>query len=455
MILRSIIVTLIILSFLNKEMAFAQKEWTLDECIQYALVNNLDIETQTIITRVDKEQLNQAKRSRLPYIGANSSYNINFGKSVDPNTNDLTYSSFASNSYSLNSSVTLFDGFIKNNQIAYNRFVYLAGIEDEKTLKIDIAFEVMNAFHNTLYYKGLLEIVTQQKELSELNLKKVRKQVEVGISAQTDILEIDARLADEVLLVIRTQNNLKASLLELKRAMNFPVRDEMEIIDIKNDELIRTTELESADNVYSLALKHLPAVKAKNQLLNAFKKSVAISKGNLYPTLTMGAGYNTGYYETRTDEFENTISFKNQFKNNASQYLGASLSIPIFNRWNGRSNIKLTQLSFEKEKVGLENFKNQLYYEIESYCLELAAVSAEYTQAKKQTASNELAFEVAEKKKEQGLINILDFYTSKNLLSNAQSELLRTKLQYLLKRKTIDFYLGKPVLGVNLVSEKQ
>lgn len=131
MILKSIIFTLIIFSFLNKESAFAQKQWNLEECIQYALENNLDIETQTIITRVDKEQLNQAKRSRLPYIGASSGYSVNFGKSVDPNTNNLTYNSFASNSYSLNSSVTLFDGFIKNNQIAYNRFVYLAALASE------------------------------------------------------------------------------------------------------------------------------------------------------------------------------------------------------------------------------------------------------------------------------------------------------------------------------------
>lgn len=455
MILKSILFTLVIFSFLNKESAFAQKQWTLDECIQYALENNLDIETQTIVNVIDKEQLTQSKRNRLPSIGANSGYHINYGKSIDPNTNDLKNNSFASNSFSLNSSLTIFNGFIKNNQIAYNRFVHLAGIEDKKTVKIEIAFEVMNAFHNTLYYKGLFEIVSQQKELSELNLRKVKKQAEVGISAQTDILEIDARLADEELLVIRTQNNLKASLLNLKRAMNYPVADELEVNDIKNNVLFRTTELESAENVYSLALGHLPAVLAKNQQLNAFKKSVAISKGNLYPTLTLGADYSTGYYETRSDKLGNTISFKNQFKNNASQYLGVSLSIPVFNRWNARSNIKLQRLMLEKEKVSLENFKNQLYYEIESYCQELAAVSAEYTQAIKQTTSNELAFEVAKKKKEQGLISILDFYTSKNLLSNARSELLRTKLQYLLKRKTIDFYLGKPVFGVSLASDTE
>jgi outer membrane protein len=103
--------------------------------------------------------------------------------------------------------------------------------------------------------------------------------------------------------------------------------------------------------------------------------------------------------------------------------------------------------------VELENFNNQLYYEIESYCQELSAMSAEYLQAKKQTESNQLAFDVTQRKKEQGLINILDFYTSKNLLSNAQGELLRTKLQYLIKRKTIDFYLGNPVFGISTNKE--
>lgn len=439
---------LMLMLVFNGKTSSAQKLWTLDECIEYALKNNLEIESQSILTKAGKEHFEQAKRNKLPYIGAGSGYNINYGKSVDPNTNDLTYNSFASNSYYVNGAITLFDGFIKNNQVAYNRFMYLAGIEDEKTIKISIAFEVMNAFHNSLYYKGLLEIVKQQKELSELNLQKVQKQAEVGISAKTDILEIEARLADEELLVIRTQNNLKAAVLELKKAMNYPVSGEFELQELSGSELFSTTKYEHADTVYLLALEHLPAVKSKNQQLKAVEKSLAISKGELFPTLSLGGGYYTGYYETRTDDQGKPISFKNQFKNNASQSVGISLSIPIFNRWNFRSNIKLNNLALEREKVNLENFKNQLYYEIESYCQELSALSAEYNQAIKQTRSNQLAFEVARNKKEQGMINLIDFYTSKNLLSNAQGELLLTKLQYMLKRKTLDFYMGKPVFNI-------
>ncbi|MFW5756581.1 MAG: TolC family protein, partial [Tangfeifania sp.] len=413
--------------------SFAQQKWSLEECIGYAFKNNLDIESRRIASEANREMLTQSKRNRLPYIDAGTNYNINFGKSVDPNTNDVTYNSFASNGYSLSGSVPLFEGFIRKNQIGYNRFVYLAGLAKEETQKIEIAFAVMNAFHNSLYYKGLLEIVKEQKELSELNLEKVTKETEVGISAKTDILEIEARLAEEELLVIRTTNNLNASLLDLKRAMNFPPARELHLQDLNDIRYASSAVFENADSVYSMAVKHLPDVEVKQQELKAVERNLAIARGQLSPSLTLSGGYYTGYYETRTDEAGNPISFRDQFSNNASQSVGVRLSIPVFTRWRNRSQIKLSKLDLEAKKVELQNYKNQLYYEIESYCQELSATSAEYLQAKKQTESNELAFEVTQKKKEQGLINILDFYMSKNLLSNAQGELLRTKLQYIIK----------------------
>ena len=387
-----------ILLMLTSSVLFAQQKWRLEECIDYALQNNLDIESRRISSEVNKEMLAQSKRNRLPYIDAGTNYNINFGKSVDPNTNDVTYNSFASNSYSLSGSVPIFEGFIRKNQIGYNRFVYLAGLAKEETQKIEIAFAVMNAFHNSLYYKGLLEIVKEQKELSELNLKKVTKETEVGISAKTDILEIEARLADEELLVIRTTNNLDASLLELKRAMNYPVDQELKLQDLNDINYFSSAVFENADSVYSMAVKHLPDVEAKQQELNAVQKNLAISRGQLSPSVALFGGYYTGYYETRTDESGNPISFRDQFSNNASQSVGVRLSIPVFTRWRNRSEIKLSKLDLEAKKVELQNYKNQLYYEIESYCQDLSATSAEYLQAKKQTESNELAFEVTEKK---------------------------------------------------------
>ncbi len=449
---KRIFLLILVVFFLANGKGFAQKKWSLDDCISYAMQNNLDIESQKIITEKQKERFNQSKRDRLPYVNGSTGYGINFGKSVDPNDNTVTYNNYASNSYSVSAGIILFEGFVQNNRIAYNRFIYLAGVENERNMKVEIGFKVMDEFHNTLYYKGLLEIVKEQKALTELNLKKIQKEVEVGLSAKTDLLEIEARMADEELVVIRTENNYRASLLNLKRAMNYPVNEALDLQEIEDAELIQYPVFENADSVFSMALQHLPSVRAKMQQLNAVEKALAVAKGGVYPSLSLNGSYNTGYYETYKDDQDNVIAFKDQVKNNVSKSIGVNMSIPIFNRWYARSEIKQRKLDLEKEKVDLDNYKNQLYYEIESYCQDLSAVSAEYLQAKKQSESNKLAFEVAQKKKDQGMFNIIDLYTSKNLLSNAQSELLRTKLLYLLKRKTLDFYLGKEIFQTETIN---
>ncbi len=451
--MRYVLLILTIIFYPGAEVSSAQEKWSLDECIAYALENNLEIETMSLTNESAEERYVQSKRNRLPWMEAGSGYRISYGKSVDPNTNVVVTNNFASNSYSLQGGLVLFEGFIQNNRIAYARFRHLAGLEEEKALKTDIAFDVMDHYYNALYYKGLLAIVKEQKEISELNLEKVRKESEVGVSARTDILEIEARLAEEELQVIRTENNLRSSILELKRVMNYPADKELQLQDPVDVEFIMPAGQVQADSVYQLALEHLPSVKAKHQQLKSMEKSLSITKGNLYPSLSLYGGYYTGYYETNTDATGQTVSFRDQLTNNASQAVGVSLSIPLFNRLNARSEVKLGKLALQQEKVELTRYKNQLYYEIEAYCQDLSATSAEYMQAQKQTESNLLAFEVAQKKKEQGLFNIIDLYTSKSLLSNAQSELLRTRLQYLVKRKTIDFYMGKPVFGEAVLSD--
>ena len=425
----------------------AQKIWGLDECLVYALDNNLSIVSQGITNATNRENLAQNRRDFMPYVNARSNYSINIGKSVDPNTNTVIYRNFASNSYNLQGGISLFEGFVRSNRIAWSKFTYLAGIENQKAIEIEIAFKVMEAYYNTLYYEGLLDIVREQKKLSEINLEKVRKESDIGISAKTDVLEIEARMAEEELQEVRTENNLKASIIQLKKAMNYPLKEELLLGGIEDQEPVESSVYENADTVYSLALRYLPDVKAKELELKAVEKSLAISRGATFPTLSMSGSYNTGYYETYTDNQGNIIGFKEQITNNNSKSFGLSLSVPLFNQWSTRSDIKKSKLELEKKRVDLTDYKNQLYYDIESYCQDLTAAEAEYTQASKQEESNRLAYEVAEKKREQGLLNIIDFYTSKNLLSNAQSEMLRTRIQFLLKKKSIGFYMGEPLLG--------
>ncbi len=433
----------------------AQSKWGIDECLGYALENNLRIASQSISNASNREQLAQTRRDFLPYVNAQSSYGVNFGKSVDPNTNTVTYNNFVSNNYSLSGGISLFEGFVRNNRIAWSKFTYLTGIEEQKALEIEIAFNVMEAYYNTLYYEGLLEIVREQKRLSAINLEKVIKESDIGISAKTDILEIEAHMAEEELREVRTENSLKASLIQLKKAMNYPLNEELRLSGIEDQEPVVSSIYEKADTVYAMALRYLPQVKAKELELKATEKSLAIARGSVYPSLSLSGGYYTGYYETNTDPQGDIIRYNEQIKNNASRSLGLTLSVPLFNKWSNRSDIKISKLELEKKRVDLTDYKNQLYYEIESYCQELSATEAEYRQAFKQEESNRLAYEVAEKKREQGLFNIIDFYTSKNQLSGAQSEMLRTRIQYLLKKKSIGFYMGEPLLGKTVTNKEQ
>jgi outer membrane protein len=162
----------------------------------------------------------------------------------------------------------------------------------------------------------------------------------------------------------------------------------------------------------------------------------------------MGAGTATNYAALKDNE--NTISFSEQFKNNAYQYLGLSLSIPVFDRFSLRSDVKKAKLNVLQAKTDFLKNSQQLYNEISQNYQELESVLAEYNQLVKQVDFSAVAYNAAEKKMTQGLISVIELYDSKNILAQAKSDLLRTKLQYTIKKKTIDFYLGKPVFEISI-----
>ena len=200
--------------------AFSQEEWTLERCIHYAIANNLDVKQSNIQNKINKESLAQSKRDLLPSVSLRTGANNSFGRSLDYTTYQYVNTSQFYSSFNLSGGIDIFRGFVKQNTISFNKLSHLAGIEDEKQLEYSIAFTVMQAYYNTLYYNGLVEIVKQQKELSEMNLEQTRKQVDLGLKAKSDLLEMESRLAKEELFLVQAQNNYKTELLNLKQAMN-------------------------------------------------------------------------------------------------------------------------------------------------------------------------------------------------------------------------------------------
>jgi len=434
------IISIIILVFLTGNKLDAQQNWSLNQCISYAIENNINLKEYEILDKLSREDLNQSKRELLPRISGSTNAGLNYGRSIDPITNQYVNNKFFNNSYSIATSLAVFDGFRLQNQIKYTKFRKKVSEYNRLNAIDDLAFSIMSSFFDVVYFNGMLEIANEQVEASKLNLKTTEKQVQVGLKAKADLLEMRANLEREELNRIQIENSRKTALLKLKQQMNFVSAEEMILLDGKSS--VFHESILNPQTLFDQFTKWSPHYQSVEASLRATEKALSISRSQVYPTIFASGSINTGFSETNTNDSGDVIGFKDQFNNNKRQYLGASLSIPIFDKWANRSNIKKAKLDVEYAKTVLEDEKQKLFFDLANDLTDLEALYKEYNQFEKRSEVDQLAFKAAEKKLEQGLINVIEFYIAKNRLASTESEVLRSRLQWQIKMKTIEFYKG-------------
>ncbi|HAH25719.1 MAG TPA: hypothetical protein DCL77_18510 [Prolixibacteraceae bacterium] len=420
----------------------AQQKWTLNECIAFAIKNNLQLQNASLNEKLAEVNYSQSKWNLLPEIGAGVNAGLNFGRSVDPNTNGIVNTSFFNNSYYLGASIDLFRGFMLQNQISYLKFRKESSEDNRLNATDDLAFEVMSAFFSVVYYEELLKIANAQKTLSELNVKKTQILVTTGLKAQTDLLEVKANFEKEELFCIQTSNNIASSWISLKKAMNLPP-DQQITLAIPVNETIVAPIVADMPGLFKQHIEWSPSIRLFENELLASKKYVNMSRAGFFPSISLQAAYNTGFYETNKNADQQTIDFNSQIKNNRSQFVGASLSIPIFGKNSVRFEVKRAKLASEQSQTKLELAKQTLLYEMEQNYNELTASWKEFQQAGRQLEADTLAFHAAQKKFDQGMINAVELYTIKNRLANTTSQVLHSKLTYEMKKRILEFYKGK------------
>jgi len=443
-----IVLTFFLLSFTIN----AQKNWSLEACIDYALTHNLKLNDFDYQTKSSKERHVQSYRELLPTISANSNYNIQYGRSVDPNNNTIISTDFFSNNYSINTSLDIFQGFKKLNKIAASKFL-LNAIQDETLQeKYLLAFRVMNTFYDVQFFEGLVEISKEQVDISYNNFNLIEKKIELGLKAGTDKYEAESVLIADKLLVTQSENNLKSAKLKLIQEMNLKNAVDIKINTVDaitfsfNEEQIKAT---NTDAIYNEAISFIPSIKAQELRTKAAKKELSYTRSNLYPSISLLAGYGTGFYETNIDASGSVIPFNTQLKDNASQYIGLSLRIPISDRWSARSQIKQQKIVLLQATNNLDIQKQELYKAIQELVQSYEASKVEYEQTKQSEASHLLAFTIAQKKYDKGLISTLNLYQSKSGYTKAQNENLQVFLKLKVQKKTIDFYNGLQIFNIN------
>lgn len=430
----------ILLSLLTCNILFAQRTWTLNECIAFAIENNINLKEYEVLDKLSLEDLNQSKRNLLPSISGSSNASLNYGRSIDPNTNGYVNTEFFNNSYGLSSSITVFRGLNLQNQIKYQKFRKQISEFNRLNAIDDLAFGIMTYYFDLIFYEGLLEIAIEQVEASKINLKTVERKVEVGIMAKSDVLEMRANLEKEELNKIRVENFVETTTLQLKQLMNYVSADQMELVSENTSVFFE--EVDNPQALFEQFTNWSPYYKTFEISLKATEKNLSLSRSHLYPSISANGSVNTGYYETNVDKDGETIRFGDQFKNNRSQYLGASLHIPIFTKWNNRSSVKKAKLEIEKAKANLDDQRQKMFFGMVDDITKLEAFYKEYNQYVKQAEADLLAFKAAEKKFDQGLISVVDFYIAKNRLANTESQVLKSQILWEIKMKTVMFYQG-------------
>ena len=420
----------------------AAEPWSLKQCIQHAVANNLEHYQYQLSEQSSVISSRQAKFNLLPSISASSGAGISYGRSVDQTTYDVVNTDFFSSSFSLGASVAVFQGFILQNRIGYTRYMREAERWQRVNHADDLAFNVMTAYYNVVYYEGLVEITREQLELSEYNVEKTEKLIETGLKAKTDLAEMQAAYEKEKLNQMQAENKVEESRLMLVQYLNLPTGQSIDVLKSNADSLLFSDSQPEADSLYEAYVAQSAYVKIAEAQLKAANKQVAIARGQYVPSLSLRASLGSSYSETDLDADGNIIPFRTQLDNNLGQYVGASLSIPIFAKNQLRSNVQQAKLDREQAQTELETYRQAVYYELMNNSRELDALFQQYTQTGKQYEAEELAYRVAQRKYDEGIMNVIDLLTVKNRLAEVKASRLLARLQFIMKDKVIEFYKG-------------
>ena len=432
-----IMTLLIILGF--RELSSQVKKWTIQDCINYAIENNIGLQRDKLQTRSYEADLVKSKMDLTPTLNLASNNMMTFGRSVNPVDNSITLSQSITNSYGIQSDLNLFNGFITLNTIAANKFMVKAGLEMEKITRNRLVVDILGQFYQILYAKGLEDAAKMQLDLSEKQLFRVSKMVETGREAVSKQYELESRVSADRLAYVTAQNTTSQAITTMKQMLQLEPGTEFDILLPDLDQIIIQDVTFSTDSVYALAAEVLPRLKEITYELNAAKKQLAASRGYNYPKLTTSGLIGTGYYKTIGSESP-AASYRDQLKNNNEQRIYLTLSIPIFNRYSAARSVKLAKLKRDDTQLRLELEKNNLYSEIENACLNYNRGRAEYEASRDNLSYNHKSFTSVEKKFESGLIDVTDYTVAKTTLFSAETEALRTKLQLLVRKLAVELY---------------
>jgi outer membrane protein len=420
-----------------------QKVWSLEECIKYAIENNIQIKQQAIQTEVQNNSLDLAKLILLPNVNGQASYSYSFGRALDQNTYQFFNQTLQSDYFYLGGSMPVFNGLQYYNAIQKNKYLVLASQQDLQDISDNVALNVALAYLQILLNKELVTANENQLNITLQQIEKTRKLVVAGSVAKGNLLEIEAQAAQEELSLITQKNLLETSFLTLTQFLELKTSSGFEVVVPEINVDTNAVISGNIDDIYAIAEKNRPEIKSSELKLTASEYGLKMAKGGRSPIVSLNYSLNSRYtYLTNQPGIE---SFNNQIKNNKNEGVGLTLNIPILNGWQVNKNISNSKLNVESSKYALEGTQKQLYKNIQQAYTDAVAALKKYNVSLKAIASTEESFRYTEQKFNVGMVTPVDYNAAKTQLLKSQSDMAQAKYEFIFKTKVLDFYKGIPL----------
>ena len=414
----------------------------MQQCMQYAVQHNHEVKQAELELDNYQASKTDAIGQFLPAVDGYVGAQYNFGRAIDPETNGYTDVSTFYNGYQLSASLPIFDGFSRLHALKAAKASELMGRASLRQRQDLTALDVLQAYTNVAYYDGLVKMANEKVAETLLLLKQVRVLEEVGRKSAADVAQVESQKAEADYELTRQQNLYASAILELKKAMNYPLGDSIKVVGdgclvIGDGGVV----MGDGNNQPLTPITQHPELQVARYRMQASKHEWHQARASLYPSLSLSAGLSTTYYKTLHNDAAET--FRNQMKNNMGEYLGVSVNIPLFNRLRtltgirkAKNNYRIAQEAYDQKQLELTKLSTEAWNDWQGY-------QKQTIQMQKKVQADSLSYQLTRRQFEEGLSTAIDVHTTSAQLLNSKATLLQCQLMAEVKQKLVRYYRGE------------
>ena len=420
----------------------AARQWSLKDCIDYALANNIQLQKAKVQQLSALEDIKQSQSALLPSLSLSTSQNVSYnpwpeqgsamiaGNKVQADVKKVYYNG----SYSLSGNWTVWNGGQNTNTVKLNKLAAEQARLDSAVTANNVLEQIAQLYVQILYSDEAISVTKESLKTSQTNEERGKTMVSVGKMSKADLAQLTAQRAEDEYSIVEAESNLRNYKRQLKQLLQIADNDEFDVAIPSTTDEMALKEVPAMNDVYTAALAQRPEIQNAKLGIESSDLSVKIAKAGKMPTVSLNAGLST----STTSMSQN--GWGNQMKNNFTVGGGVSVSIPLFDNRKTKTSVNKAMLQKESYLLDLQDKQTTLYSTVENYWLQAVTNQNKFKAARVSTESAQASYELLSEQFNQGLKNIVELMTGKTNLLQAQQNELQSKYLAILNLNMLDFY---------------